>query len=217
MATRAESLRSQFSLSKFVLWLKGERSVQAGRNTEQLASQLKSDVHLSRNSDCEKHNSVRSSTEKWVATLCKGSEYPTLTHKPIDEANESVKSQSSTEHEPKKVSQLCHFPVNPIFLKNTHAPWYVGSSAPKQKRRSRSPDYSELGGGAEDADGLRRCADANQKSPTPERRTAWCIREKWIGQKRSLEQNVCYFMDESRSNSHQKCTSSANQFAAWAG
>ena len=190
--------------------------VQAGRNPEQVASQLKSDVHLSRNSDCDKHNSARSSTQKWVETFCKGSEYPMLTDKPFDEANESVKGQSSTEHEPKSVSALS-VPCQSNFLKDTHAPWYVGSSAPERERRSSSPHHSELGGGAEDADGLRRGAGANQKSHTPKRRTKWCIREKRIGQKRSLEQNMCYFMDESLSNSHQKCTSSANQFAAWAG
>ena len=127
--------------------------VQTGRNPVQVAGQLKSDVQLSRNSNCKKHYSVRSSTEKSVATLFKRLESPTLTHQPIDDANELLTSQISSEHEPKSVSALS-VPCQSNFLKNPRAPWYLGSSAPKQERRSSSQHFSELGG-AKDADGLR--------------------------------------------------------------
>ena len=156
-------------------------------------------MQLSRNSDAEKHNSVRSGTEKSVPTLSKRLESPTLTHQPLDEANELLKSRSSSEHEPKKSVSALSVPCQ----SNLCELWYVGSSAPEQERRSISPPCS-FWGGAKELNGLRHGAGASKKSPTPRQRAAWCIRKKADWARRSLEQKYSLFMDECRSNSHKK-------------
>ena len=60
--------------------------VNSGAKTEQLAFQLDVDAQMSRDSDDDKNISIASSTKKAVATICKGSEDPTLTHRPVGEA-----------------------------------------------------------------------------------------------------------------------------------
>ena len=60
IAPSATSLHLHFSsTSKFALQLECEISVHAGRNLEQVASQLKSNLQLSRRSDVDKHDSVK--------------------------------------------------------------------------------------------------------------------------------------------------------------
>ena len=60
IASSATSLRLHISSSsKFALQLKCELSAQAGRNLEQVASQQKSNLQLSRRSDVDKHDSVK--------------------------------------------------------------------------------------------------------------------------------------------------------------
>ena len=86
----------------------------------------------------EKHNSVRSHCEIGCVMRCNGLEYPTLTHQPIDEANESMKGQSSSEQ---GQSSAWSVPCQSSFFKNLHELWHVGSSPPKQERRSTPPHY----------------------------------------------------------------------------